>query len=1156
MKVRLIAYRKATDSATVDSTFELDLKGNANVPLNFRFSDIKNPESRKASYSQTFKLPFTPANNNFFQTWFEVNMETLVFSASKKFDATLMVGSVPQFEGYIQLKSIYKKAEVYEVVLMSNTATLFSVLGEQKLQDIFLESDGSYSRDLNHKFFKQNIIDSWNGSSNDFENVLSQSLRDTDANVQKVMYPLQVTVPNFYFNASSNEYLAMSDTSVDDAWEKKVPITQLRPSIQIKYLLKRLIAKAGFSYTSNFIDGTGDYASEKYFSKLYMTTGNTLEAPELPSSNTGVSAPAGTIQAYTTITYGGNYINPSQGANCVSFGKTTFQAGLELSDPQSAWNSAQHYFTKVSTTMESVRIYFRANRRNLANCNHGTSAESRNIIIYISLIRVNPTTGAEIGEYIPKGSVNFSNYFPSGSVTNIATQSFAPTIDVSDLNEGYSYRIKLQPETCKRIDTTVIGGATGYINLVSGTYTPTSTLQVSFTSAITSNWIAYNLDQYNAEIDVPACIDDTITQKGFLKDIIERFNLVILTDPNDPSNLIIEPFNDYISSGTTKHWTDKLDTSKERVVKSTTSLQKKILNYSDLEDVDLMNKAIKEETPTSNVYGKYYNDKTNNDFAKGELKNTPIFSPYINGKVLKYPSTTTQTHLPNMVVQYEISYKENSDGTTEQVLEGTKPKLFYYCGVATPIDIIGTESGIYMHETNLGDGSVTAHLFTTYPVCTPYDIPDISSTGTYELSTSNKSLYWNFAMPQVPDIMVFNYQFYNAGWERNSLFFLYWQDYLSDIYSPDARLMECHLNLDEVDIYDFKFNDQIFIKDTFWRVLEITNYQVGAKTSTKVLLIKVLDSLFNVDGCSYTAVGQVGNYLTWCPDSDPSCTPNVTTTYAGFYVEPACCEAMGGQVDWGMTSYSSQGLYPCLPNANSLPPFLKTDSMPFGMFGKDNVKTILEGKFGGRQHPLLRGVDTNKYSQNMLPFYGDDIAIKYKTKVTSSAQVEGESHKIILLGNTEGTTRGYAFPQNDTKARKIHAPIDSTTMIQVSGITTVIGGTSATYLVGDTESFSYHTAFVNKGGTITQIGNAGGTLNWSIKQTSTTSSLYIQTTSEGEVQFGLDDSQADTKKIWTLDVQITVQRLGYLQQAKDVKVALYQNFTDITLMNYQNLLWN
>ena len=1152
MKIRLIAYRKATTSSTVESTYELELMSNPNVPLNFRFSDIKNPETRKASYSQTFKLPFTTKNNEFFENWFDVNLETLVFSASKKFDATLMVGSVPQFEGYIQLKSIYKKAEVYEVVLMSNTATLFGVIGEQKLQDVFLETDGSYSRDLNHTFTSNNIKDSWDGSSSSFQNVLGVSLRDTDANVQQLMYPLQVSVPNFYFNSGSNEYLAMNNTTGTNAWEKKVPIEQLRPAIQIKYLLKRLIAKAGFSYTSNFIDGTGDYASEKYFSKLFMTTANSLGAPELPSSNTGVSIPAGNIQAIATATYGTCVIPSGEGGSCKSFGKVTFLAPQELSDPQSAWRPIYNYFTKVSSTMDSVQIFFRSRRRNITNCWTDNNYQTEPIKIYIYLIQVDPTTYEEIGNYIPRGYVTFTSF---SNASDYASQSFSPVIDINGLGDGNSYRIKLQPESCRRIDTTG-GDPDGYLQIFGANYLPSSTLDQSFTSLISANWVAYNLTQYNQEIDVPACMDDNITQKAFLKDIIERFNLVILTDPNDPSNLIIEPFNDYITSGTTKDWTDKLDTSKERVVKDTTSLQKRVLNFTDLEDVDLMNKAIKEETPSSNVYGKYYNDKTNNDFAKGELKNTSIFAPYINGKVLRNGSSTTETQLTNLVVQYEISYKQNSDGTIEQVLQATKPKLFYYCGVPTPIEIEGSETAINLHQSDFSNGIVYKHQFTTYPVCTPYDIPDISSTGTYTLTASNKSLYWNFAMPQVPEIDVFNYQYFNAGWEKNSLFHLYWQDYLSDIYSSEARIMECYLNLNEVDINDFKFNDQVFIKDTYWRILEINNYQVGAKTSTKVLLIKVLDSAFNVEGCSYIAVGQNGNYLTWCPDTNPSCTPDTTSSYSGFYVEPACCEAIGGQVDWGGTAFSSQGLYPCFPDANSLPPFLKTDTMPFSMFGKGDVKTILEGKFGGRQQPLMRGVDTGKYSQNMLPFYGDDIAIKYKTNVTSPALVEGESHKLILIGNTEGTTKGYAYAQNDSSMRRILIPQDSTTMIQVNGISTVIGGTSSNYLVGNTESFGYSTAFVNKGGTTTQIGDAGGTSVYFIVQTGRASTLDIEVGSDGEVKFGLQDSQSDTEKIWTLDVQITVQNLSYLQQPKGDVVALYQNTTDITLMNYQNLLWN
>ena len=284
-QVRLVAYRKATTSSTTQSSYELDLQENPSVSLNFQFSDIKEPETRKASYSQTFKLPFTDNNNKFFQNWFNVNLDTLVFTARKKFDATLFVGATPQFEGIIQLKAVYQQAQLYEVVLMSNTADLFTMVGNKKLKDVFKNENGSYSTALDHVYTQGNITDSWNGASDSFENSSGDPLQDVSAGVQKLMYPMSLTKPNFYYNQNAPYYLNMTSSDINntaifpdpinDPPEFMVPINQLRPAIQIKYLLNKLITNAGFTYTSTFIDGS-------YFGKIFMTTGNHLAEAGLP----------------------------------------------------------------------------------------------------------------------------------------------------------------------------------------------------------------------------------------------------------------------------------------------------------------------------------------------------------------------------------------------------------------------------------------------------------------------------------------------------------------------------------------------------------------------------------------------------------------------------------------------------------------------------------------------------------------------------------------------------------------------------------------------------------------------------------------------------------------------------------------------------------
>ena len=1166
MNVRLVAYRIPTSSDTVEDAYNLDLEKAPNVSLNFRFSDVKKPETRKASYSQTFKLPFTDKNNDFFQNWFNVNLDTLVFNTKTKFNATLYVGTVPQFEGYIQLKAVYQKAKRYEVVLMSNTSDLFTAIGEKKLRDVYLEDNGSYSDELNHLYTEANIKASWDGSSSSFQNTSGVSLRDSSAGVQKIVYPLTATKPNFYFSDGSNRFLDMSQTDIDninasfdfgqgiyEIWNLTVNIDQLRPAIQLKELINKIMARAGFSYTSNFIDGS-------YFGKLYMTLGNKLGTSVLPVPSPTLPAEGGYLIARTEnsptpgFTTGwssnplgdemqypfssNNSYNCTNAANAIQPDPIDFQAEDDVDDANDVWNGFG--ILRESYSMDSVLLRGEADRTNVMPvC--GSS------VINIDITRYNVDTGEDLGS---GGSFEVT---PGAGQWNT-------TVSLEGIPLGVRVGFKLQPPAMKQ--QSFFG--TSSLNLFDGqfiqTYNNGNILGYSF---ITCNWVPYNPSQYNQEVLIPSCIDDEITQKAFLKDIIQRFNLVIVQDPNDPSNIIIEPYNDYFDLGTIKDWTEKIDLSKEVIVKDTTSLQKRIINLTDLEDVDLLNKTIKDYSPKDNVYGKYYseNEGGGNDFATGELKNESIFSPYINQKIFTSGANQESTHLGNVAIQYELTYKQSDTGY-DNSLEETNPKLFYYCG--TPTDIRGFDGSaktIHLHRIVPTTGVTTAHSFTTYPVCTAYDITPDASTDTYTLSTSNKSLFWGNSVPMCGEVEIFNYQ-PSLGFdlEKNSLFFLYWKNYLDSIYSTEARIMEAHLNLDAADILDFKFNDEVFIKDTWWRIQTIENYQVGAKASTKVTFLKKTDDAVALpQNCDYVNSGNYFFFLTWCPSSDVGCTPQLTAPYAGLYAPTACCEAAGG-FSWTAASlYADQGLYPCIANASSLPMQMRSLESPLALFNKGNLKTMLTGKLGGLNIPLTAGGDRGKSSKPLLPQFGDDIVIKYKNKYASTPSVVGENHRMILIGNTTGTTRGYAYPENDKYADTIFLPNDSNVMISVKGVTTIVGGTNATYVVGTTESFSYNTVFIVSGGLTTQVGNAGGVLEWSIKDTSlsTTSTMYIDTNStNGGLRFGLDDSQADTEKAWTLTVDITVQRLNNLSSPFNTNWAIWQKGGNIRLMNFSDLIWN
>ena len=53
--------------------------------------------------------------------------------------------------------------------------------------------------------------------------------------------------------------------------------------------------------------------------------------------------------------------------------------------------------------------------------------------------------------------------------------------------------------------------------------------------------------------------------------------------------------------------------------------------------------------------------------------------------------------------------------------------------------------------------------------------------------------------------------------------------------------MEAYFQLDVTDVFNLKFNDKIWVKDSWWRVIELTDYIVAEEQVTKCKLMRLLD---------------------------------------------------------------------------------------------------------------------------------------------------------------------------------------------------------------------------------------------------------------------------------------------------------------------------
>ena len=1179
MNIRLVAYRPNTTTDTVDTAFELELNEAPNISLNFQFSDIKEPETRKGSYSQTFKLPFTPKNDEFFQSWYNVNIDTLVFSTSKKFNAIIFVGSTPQFDGVLKLKAVYSKARQYEVVVMANSSDLFTEIGDKKVVD-------AIGSEFDHTFSYNNIKLSWDGSSTSFDNTSSVSLRDADAGVQKVMYPLTVSeVDTFYFPmASANgsgTHLNMNQATLNaissdtEAAENSTSIEQLKPAVQIKAILKLIIANAGFSYSSDFIDGS-------YFGKIFMTTCNKVDSvvPPIVSGDPEVWA-SGSVSGEADWT-GEQTAWPPSGTLLILGANEwvdvdSFAPTVAWSDPQGVIQSDGQTF-EIKSPAQTMMAF-----SNFEPYNQFATEPSTFRARLIPVISGVPQYDSDGVLYAPDAEASWEQV---GSGTEyIANLDTAMSGFVFNLAEngtpivGTQYRLQV----CVTEDVNTTGyqqTCTFGFNRNSG-----SNWQVD----IISSWAPLTESVVGNTIDISACIDPDLTQKEFLKDILERFNMLVIVDPDNPTNLIIEPYVDYLKSGTIKDWTEKLDVSKEIVVKDTTALQKKVINLTDLEDVDLLNKITSEFNPSYNVWGKYYQTNTTNEFAIGELKNNPVFAPFRVESVYKDSSGSLNVQGPgNLAVHYVFSTETTSDGVVD-VLKNTQPKLFYYRGSATNIQTLmsADDVSIFMHkiDSTTVPQTRTAYEFTQYPVCSAWDIDTGIASYVDTLTADNKCLFWGFAPPDNPDNDIFNFNG-SVNWSANTLYGLYWSSYLNATYNEDARMMECYLNLNEVDIYSFKYNDEIFIKDSYWRILNIHNYQVGSKVSTKVVLLKAIDTLGPTGAapidlgsdCSYTpgtlSDGNnlwLGQFYVWCPAGTPGCTPDVAADpWTGSYTDASCCENLpNAQIDQQVPyedvysdNPSLDGLVVCQQvqgdgnNPSNMPAY-SNNNTALSMLSKSGLTSYFKAKLNKN---FIRGSADMKFSKLMIPQTADDLGIKYVSRFNNMPQVSGESHKLILLGTTTNIETTTSYIQGDSNNMSIPIPAQSNMMIQVMGISTVVSSSNATYGVGHTEQFVYYTAFRNVDETVTQIGTAlGRGVVTNIESGSANSFLEITSaddtiTGGKKLQINVKSTADNTTKVFTLDVNMTLQRINSFNY--DTNWALWQNGQRIQLQNNEFLVWN
>jgi hypothetical protein len=438
----------------------------------------------------------------------------------------------------------------------------------------------------------------------------------------------------------------------------------------------------------------------------------------------------------------------------------------------------------------------------------------------------------------------------------------------------------------------------GMIDATSGTTpiwrmpTGTSYPLITFNPACNFFNILSSIVSVDETIPYNSVIPSNVKKKDFINSIIKMFNLYVEPSKDYARTLIIEPRDEYYQGGAIKDWTRKLNTNTnvEEQILGETQNKKTIWKYK--EDKDYFNGDY--TTTTGGLSYGEYNYYIDNDFTTGEKKIDLIFSP-TPIVAIKNPGSLSYSELiiPK-IVKVETGAVSRTDSNIRILTR-------YYSSTKSPW-IYGdfqfnSSSGFYnayVKLTSLGFGNAL-HSFkvgdyikvaqadggASKPLLQAnFKIVEIVNTRTIVIDIPfsyvgsgaaiggtcypldgllgvNPNSTWSFegskfrAYPYLGHLddplnpsydinfgQTLGLYYPQTRTTNNNLFNIYWENFINELSNKSSRIITAEFYLTPYDIANFRFNDNIYIRDQYYKVNKINNYDPTKETTVKVELIK------------------------------------------------------------------------------------------------------------------------------------------------------------------------------------------------------------------------------------------------------------------------------------------------------------------------------
>ncbi len=344
-------------------------------------------------------------------------------------------------------------------------------------------------------------------------------------------------------------------------------------------------------------------------------------------------------------------------------------------------------------------------------------------------------------------------------------------------------------------------------------------------------------------LDMNLLINPDIKQIDFLSSIAKKFNLVFVSNINNPYEIIVEPYEYIVGKGTVYDWTDKLSYDKGFTVQPAQNFVESELYLSEKEDGDAGNDEFKRTN--NRIYGRNLIPNPT-DFKSTEKKIETIFSPQLLRKwnPSSLTGVTNDVGIPLMINYAETSQEE--DNVVDWTYSGVKtnPRLIYNMGNFSPfldnpqevITLTGFTSYYFKIEKNDGTDPQGSLVNPVVSHTIPLGNPDSN-----KINNDSISILFN-CEPQV-DIQGKTVQLLGSGSTLNifteqNAYNLFYFDRVQNSYNKNTRFLSGYFDLNINDVNDLEVEDLIKVNDQYFTWNKLEEFNLSNRELTKVELVQ------------------------------------------------------------------------------------------------------------------------------------------------------------------------------------------------------------------------------------------------------------------------------------------------------------------------------